>query len=44
MKGMVAGGYPWMAGGQTRPTVPEAFLRALKPAASPPAQLATGIS
>ena len=32
---MVAGGCPWMAGGQTRPTAPEAFLRVLKPAASP---------
>ena len=32
---MIAGGRPWMAGGQARMTVPEAFLRVLKPAASP---------
>ena len=32
---MIAAGCPWMAGGQARMTVPEAFLRVLKPAASP---------
>ena len=32
---MVAAGCLWMAGNQARVPAPEAFLRALKPAASP---------
>ncbi|WP_155803938.1 hypothetical protein [Segatella baroniae] len=32
---MIAASCPWMAGAQARMTVPEAFLRVLKPAASP---------
>ena len=35
MMGMVVGGCPSVAGGQARVPVPEAFLRVLKPAASP---------
>ncbi|WP_155810142.1 hypothetical protein [Segatella baroniae] len=33
--GMVAAGCPLVAGWQARPLLPEAFLRVLKPAASP---------
>ena len=35
MLAMAADGCPWMAGNQARMTAPEAFLRVLKPAASP---------
>ena len=35
MKGMVAAGCPWMVENQTSMAAPEAFLRVLKPAASP---------
>ena len=35
MMAMVAGGCPWMVGNQARMPPPEAFLRVLKPAASP---------